>query len=46
MAYEQTQKYYKKSMVDRFMDKRYGLVGTSLQRARTLVRKLNTSLSP
>ena len=41
LNYECEQKYYKKSITDRYMSKNGGLLGTSLQRVRNLIQRLN-----
>ena len=41
MRYESQQKYYKKSIMDRYMDRESGILGTPLQRVRALIEKFN-----
>ena len=40
-SYETQSKYYKKSLTDRYLDKAAGLLGTPLQRVRSLISRIN-----
>lgn len=45
LNYESTQKYYKKSIKDRYMEKSSGILGNPLQRVRSLIQKINNATS-